>query len=187
MILGVAATLRGSARLAADSPVEAESDSRSYDVPATVDEARARARMLHETIHGALQVVHRDFFDEENIHTIPSRSLEDVFFELQRCHGVSIRWIAVNAKALNVDHKPRDDFEKKAVRVLSSGKDEFESYEADDSEVSGRYRHVGSIRLASQCLKCHLPTRSSNEDRLAGLSISMKVDEDVSHAGTGNK
>jgi hypothetical protein len=183
----VTATLCNPLHLCADAPVEADSNPQSYDVPASVDEARARARMLHETIHGALQVVHRDFFDEENVHTIPSRSLEDVFIELERCYGVSIRWIAVNAKALNVDHKPRDDFEKKAVRALSSGKDEFESYEAGDSEDSGKYRHVGSIRLASQCLKCHLPTRSSNADRLAGLSIAMQVGEDLSTVDTGNK
>ncbi|MFV1995493.1 MAG: hypothetical protein ACC661_08650, partial [Verrucomicrobiales bacterium] len=52
--------------------------------PATVAEARGRARLLHETIHGALQVMHRDFFDPEDRHRIPSASLEDVFDELAR-------------------------------------------------------------------------------------------------------
>lgn len=51
-------------------------------VPATVAEARDRARLLHETIHGALQVMHRDYFRDDAKLTIPSKSLEDVFQEL---------------------------------------------------------------------------------------------------------
>lgn len=146
-----------------------ETQLRRYGPPATVQEARDRARILHETIHGALQVVHRDFFDEDDAHTLPSQSLEDVFLELQRSYGVSIRWISVNAKAMNVDHQPEDEFEKKAALALSQGKHEYEVYNA------GEYRHVGPIRMASQCLKCHVPNRTSTEDRIAGLSITMKV------------
>lgn len=40
----------------------AENEATVAESPATTSEARARARLLHETIHGALQVVHRDFF-----------------------------------------------------------------------------------------------------------------------------
>jgi len=76
-------------------------------VPATVQEARTRARMLHETIHGALQVMHRDFFDPTQRLSIPSRSLEDVFKELERLWQVNVHWLAVNAEPMNVDHKPR--------------------------------------------------------------------------------
>jgi hypothetical protein len=138
-------------------------------LPATVVEARTRARILHETIHGVLQVVHRDFFDPDQRRSIPSRSLEDVFKELERSWHVKVHWLAVNADAMNVDNKPRDDFEKEAVEALSSGKQEFEALEDDV------YRFVGSIRLASQCLKCHAPRRTSNEDRAAGLAITMTL------------
>jgi hypothetical protein len=138
-------------------------------LPKTVVEARTRARILHETIHGVLQVVHRDFFHADQRLSIPSRSLEDVFKELERSWRVKVHWLAVNADAMNVDNKPRDDFEKEAVRALSSGKQEFEAVEDDV------YRFVGSIRLASQCLKCHAPRRTSNEDRAAGLAITMTL------------
>jgi len=139
------------------------------NAPATVGEARIRARILHETIHGALQVVHRDFFREDEGLTIPSRSLEDVFRELTRSHDVQVRWLAVDTDAMNVDHNPKTDFEKAAVKALTAGKDEFEIQEA------GAYRHVGRIRLSSQCLKCHLPQRTSTDDRAAGLMISMPL------------
>ena len=161
--------------LCAEPPAESPAPSQNVGSTPTVDEARDRARILHETIHGALQVVHRDFFDEDAVRTLPSQSLEDVFLELERSFGVSIRWISVNAKAMNVDHEPRDEFEKKAAKALAAGKQEYESYEAGDADVPGEYRHAGKIRLASQCLKCHVPNRTSTEDRLAGLTIRMQA------------
>ena len=137
--------------------------------PTTAVEARVRARILHETVHGALQVIHRDFFEEEESRVIPSHSLEDVFKELERSQGIKVRWLAVNARAMNVDNEPRTEFEKQAVKALSAGKAEFE--QITDKE----YQFTGSIRLASQCLKCHLPMRKSNEARVAGLVISMPL------------
>ena len=140
------------------------------EVPApTVAEARARARLLHEAIHGALQVMHRDFFDADELHSLPSESLEDVFRELGRSFGVQVSWLAVNAKVMNVDHKPQDEFEEKAVEAIEAGKAEF------DLVIAGNYRHAGMIRLGNSCLKCHVPNRTSLEDRAAALVISMPV------------
>jgi hypothetical protein len=139
------------------------------NLPATVVEARSRARILHETLHGTLQVMHRDFFDPNQRLSIPSRSLEDVFKELERSWQVKLHWLVVNADAMNVDNKPRDDFEKDAAKALASGKPEFETVEGNV------YRFAGSIRLASQCLKCHVPRRTSTEDRTAGLVIRMPL------------
>ncbi len=139
------------------------------NLPTTVVEARGRARILHETLHGVLQVVHRDFFRDDQRLSIPSRSLEDVFKELAQSWQVKVHWLAVNADAMNVDNKPRDAFEQDAVTALASGKREFE---AVDGNV---YRFAGPIRLASQCLKCHVPRRTSTEDRVAGLVISMPL------------
>jgi len=138
-------------------------------LPETEIEARTRARMLHETIHGALQVMHRDFFDPDQRLSIPSRSLEDVFKELGQSWQVSVHWLVVNAEAMNVDNEPRDDFEREAAKQLASGKPE---YAVKDGNV---YRFAGAIRLASQCLKCHAPRRTSTEDRVAGLVISMPL------------
>lgn len=142
----------------------------SENAPRSVAEARDRARLLHETFHGALQVMHRDFFDDEDTRNIPSRSLEDVFAELARSQHVKLRWLAVNAEALNVDHKPSDEFEKRAVKALSAGEQEYEAVAGDV------YQYAGSIKLSSQCLKCHLPGRTSNKDRAAGLVITMPLE-----------
>lgn len=135
--------------------------------PATMEEARARATLLHETIRGSLQVMHRDFFDEEDTHAIPSRSLEDVFEELSKSYDVRVKWLIVDTDVVNVDHQPEGEFEKQAATDLAEGRPRVESLEGD------RYRYAGPIRLASQCLKCHVQNRTSTEDRTAGLLISM--------------
>lgn len=137
--------------------------------PISVNEARGRAKLLYEAMHGALQVMHRDLFDEEESHSIPSRSLEDVFKGVEHKHKVSLRWLVVNADAMNVDNNPRDDFEKQAVKALAKGAPFHELIEEE------RYRFAGPIRLSSTCLKCHVPRRTSLEDRMAGLAISIPV------------
>lgn len=139
------------------------------NVAHTVAEARGRARILHEALHGALQVMHRDFFREDEGLSIPSRSLEDVFKELARTYSVQLKWLAVDLAAMNQDNQAKTDFEKAAVRMLQSGKPEFESVTADE------YRFAGRIRLSATCLSCHASRRSSNDERSAGLVIIMPL------------
>jgi hypothetical protein len=52
------------------------------------------------------------FFDEEKRHDIPSSSLEDVFAELKKQWNVEVVWMAVNAKAMSIDHRPKGGFEQ---------------------------------------------------------------------------
>lgn len=158
---------------AGEAAKSSEGKAASADIlPASPREARIRSQLLHEMIHGALQVMHRDFFDEDESSTIPSRSLEDVFSEMEDRWQVEMHWLTVNAEPMNVDHDPRDEFEKQAVKALSAGETEFAAVEGD------RFRFVGTIRLGSQCLKCHVPNRTSLEDRAAGLVITMPIKVD---------
>lgn len=146
-----------------------EIDTCAVDSPSTIAEARSRARLLHETIHATLQVVHRDYFREDERLLIPSQSMEDVFVELARLHKVKLKWLVVNADAMNVDHKPQNEFERNAVKALSTGKKEFEFTQRDT------YQFAGTIRLSAQCLKCHVATRTNLKDRVAGLVITMPL------------
>ena len=135
-----------------------------------VAEARLRARLLHETIHGSLQVMHRDFFrDGGSRLPIPSESLEDVFSELEKTWRVKVRWLAVNAAALNAKHRPNPGFDELAVKAISGGSETFEA------SAGGVYQYAGKIDLGNQCLKCHVPQRTSLEDRKAAVVISMPL------------
>lgn len=133
----------------------------------TVAEARLRSQLLHEVVHGALQVMHRDFFKEEERSKIPSESLEDVFEEMEKTWRVKIRWLAVDAKAMNVDHRPEDAFERKAVAAITAGEEFVEAEEGD------LFRYAGVIPLGNRCLKCHVPDRTSLEERKAAVVITM--------------
>lgn len=158
--------LRGG--LLAVLPLLAISSARAED-NAAVAEAKVRAQLMHETIHGALQVMHRDFFREEDRSRIPSESLEGVFAELEKTWQVKVRWLAVNAKPMNIDHKPADAFERKAASKIAEGE---EMYDASEGET---YRYAGAITLGNACLKCHVPDRTSLEDRKAALVITMPL------------
>jgi hypothetical protein len=137
--------------------------------PLSVDEARERAELLHETIHATLHAVHRDFYREDEGLPIPAASLGKVFRALEEQQGVSLRWLAVDGEAMNVDHKARDEFERAAVKSIQDGPKPHESAEG------GVYRRAAAITLTSECLKCHVPNRKSTEDRSAGLIVSMRL------------
>jgi hypothetical protein len=138
----------------------------------SVEEARGRAELLHETIHATLQVVHRDFYHEDEGLPIPATSLGRVFRKVEERQNVKLRWLAVNADAMNVDHEPQDEFEKAAVEAMRAGQ---ESHEISENGV---YRRAGVITLSSECLKCHLPTRKSTANRAAGLVIAIPCDNE---------
>lgn len=160
---------------AEEAAIEAPKESEpAFLPPASVKEARSRAYLLHETIHDTLHVVHRDFFDADESIAIPSHSFEDVFEGMERSYGLKIRWIAVDTRAMNVDNKPATDFELRAVKKLTTGQKHFEEVDADS------YQFAGRIHLASQCLKCHVPSRSNNNARSAGLVILMPMSKPTS-------
>jgi len=132
-------------------------------------EAQGRARLLHEAFHATLQFVHHEYYRLNQKLTLPAATLERVFEEMESNQNVKLRWLAVNAQAMNVDHAPQDEFEKQAVTALSAGQNEFSRLEKDV------YRHAGAITLTSECLKCHAPTRTNNKDRAAALVITIPL------------
>jgi len=140
---------------------------------ASVGEARLRSRVMYDTIRGALQVMHRDFFLGDESHSLPSQSLQDVFDNLLDEHGIGVNWITVNADEMNTDHRPAGKAELDAVKQLRAGATTYESSEAN------AYHLVGAIRLSSQCLKCHVKHRKSLEPRMSGLHIRIPLKDGV--------
>lgn len=135
----------------------------------SVNEARGRARLLYKTVQAMLQVVHHEYYREDEKLPIPARTFQKVFRELADNQKVELRWLAVTGQAMNQDHNPRNDFEKLAVSAIASGSEEYELAE------NGVYRHVGVITLTAECLKCHVPNRTNVKNRAAGLVIAMPI------------
>ena len=85
-------------------------------------------------------------------------------------HGTKSRWIAVNAPAMNLEHKPKDGFEKRAAKELSK-KTRYEELD------NGIYYSARSITLIESCQKCHLSAlaQQSSGRRVAGLVVSLPL------------
>lgn len=135
----------------------------------SADEARGRAELLHDTLGDLLQVVHHEYYRLDEGLTLPAAAFKAVFAEVARKRKVELRWLAVNAPPMNVDHKADSEFEQQAVKALAAGAEHFERVE------NGVYRRAGRIMLESECLKCHVPNRRSTEARIAALVISLPI------------
>lgn len=155
-----------------DPPPGASAPAASRRAAVSAAEARGQADILHESLHVTLQTIHHEYFREDEKIAIPAVALENVFREVASRRNIEFRWLAVNTQAMNIDHEPQDDFEKEAVKAIAAGAEDFEKI---DGQV---YRRVGPIILQAECLKCHLPSRSSNKERLAGLSITIPIKAD---------
>lgn len=131
--------------------------------------ARRQAESLHEAMHATLRIVHHQYFREDEGLAIPAEILKGVFDEVEQHQGITLRWLVVDGQAMNTDHKPQDAFETAAVRALKQGAT------AHETVAEGVYRRAGAITLSNECLKCHIPRRSSNDDRTAGLLISIPL------------
>jgi hypothetical protein len=146
---------------------DVEAESHPAVARPSLDEARRQAKVLHTAMHSTLQTVHHRYYQADKGLPIPAAILKDVFAELEEEQQIKLRWLVVEGQAMNSDHKPQGSFENEAVKVLKSGKREFEQAE------NGIYRRAASITLTNQCLKCHVPDRKSTENRTAGLIIAI--------------
>lgn len=156
------------ALVAADPP----RDDAAAESPSSVSVAvaRDRAKLLHEVYTATLDVMHERYFHGERA-VVPARALEDVFVEVERKYNVQARWIAVNTKAMSLNHEPKGEFEKDAAAALAKGESEFERTE------KGEYRRAAPILLHAECVSCHTAffTQVPKTPRYAGLIIKLPV------------
>lgn len=169
----VIASINPTSTNAADEPasINKRSDSTKQVATSNLNEVRDRARLLHQTIHGLLQAVHHHYYREDEGLPLPSATFEEVFKKLADDWNIELHWMAVNGKAMRVSHRPQNQFEKDAVASLIKGATEYGKLDGDV------YLYVGAIRLSSSCLKCHVPSRKSLEDRIAALVIKMPINQ----------
>jgi hypothetical protein len=140
--------------------------------PAVV-KAREQAKLMHGIYASTLDVMHHYYFRTDRA-VLPARALEDVFADMQSQAKVKARWIAVNAKAMSVDHKPASAFEKDAARAIAAGKSEYEQV------ADGYYHRAGAIPLGAGCVNCHTGffAKDQKSPRFAGLVISVPLAKD---------
>ncbi|MEX1231571.1 MAG: DUF3365 domain-containing protein [Planctomycetaceae bacterium] len=136
----------------------------------SVDVARDRARTMHEVYAATLETMHHHYFHGDKA-AVPARAMEDTFYSIKHELKIEARWIAVNARAMSIDHEAETEFEKDAVRVLSSGKSAYENVD------KGFYRRAGTIPLHGGCIRCHSNVfgEPPKVAKFAGLVISVPI------------
>ena len=136
----------------------------------SVEVARDRAKLMHDIYSATLDAIHHRYFHREKA-VIPARAMEDIFAEMKLQSKSEARWIAVNLRAMSIDHEPETEFEKNAAREIASGKTEFETIE------DGYYRRAGVIPLTGGCISCHEGSfkEPSKLPKYAGLVISIPI------------
>lgn len=152
-------------------------ESESTSTNQGVESARERAKVLHEVLHSTLKVIHRRYFHEDRA-VIPARAMEDIFDDMKREGHFEARWIAVNLRAMGIDHEPADEFEKQAAAALKDGKSE---YEVVDHQT---YRRVAPIPLQNGCISCHEGglRSSGSKGKLAALVVTIPLVEKESES-----
>ena len=138
----------------------------------SVEEARERAKLLHNVYSSTLDVMHHRYFRSDHA-VLPARAMEDVFADLEKQSNIQARWISVNTTAMSIQHEPANEFEKKAASELASGKSAYEKVEG------GFLLRAAAIPLKGGCVGCHTkpsPTPDKTP-RFAGLVIRIPVKE----------
>lgn len=155
------------------APVIEEKDRVSVEV------ARDRAKLMHDIYAATLDVMHHRYFHREKS-VVPARAMEDVFDEMKLNSKSEARWIAVNLRAMSIDHEPETDFEKHAVREIVAGKSDVETIEG------GYLRRATVIPLHDGCISCHEGTfrQPTKTPKFAGLVISIPVAEETQAAAS---
>lgn len=153
-----------------DSGPESKDAKASRPAQDAIERARERADLMHEVYASTLDVMHHHFF-KPNHPVLPARALEDVFADMARKTKVEARWLAVNTKAMSIDHEAKSDFDRKAVAALSGGETSYEEI------AEGRLQRVRPIPLGGGCVSCHtgLFSRPTKAPRVAGLVVSVPL------------
>ena len=158
----------------ADPPAKpAAAPAEKHRVPLAV--ARDRAQLLHEVFADTLDVVHHHYFRRE-ASVLPARALDDVFARIAKRSDARVRWISVNAPAMNIDHEPGTPFEKQAAKELAAGKAEYSRVE------DGHFLRAAPIPLGAGCVRCHTKFApvAVKQPLLAGLIVAIPIQNEPS-------
>jgi hypothetical protein len=184
MMVGTAGVLCMAVALCAEPSAGPSGNSKGNDASGSdskVDEtvrvsvvvARDRAKIMHDIYAATLDMLHHRYFQRDRA-ILPARAMEDVFAEIKKQSKVEAQWISVNTKAMNIDHEPKSEFEKKAATEIAAGKSAIEVVEG------GYYRRARVIPLAGGCISCHVGffQDATKTAKFAGLVISVPVISD---------
>ena len=142
------------------------------NVPQSSDAVRGRLRGLAKVYLSTLEVMHHRYFHGQRA-MVPARAMEDVFADVERELDIHAHWIAVNTKAMSLNHEPKTEFDKQAAAAIAEGKPEWAA------TIDGTFHLAVPVPLTSSCINCHagMFREPPNKKSFAGLILRMPLDE----------
>jgi hypothetical protein len=114
-----------------------------------VEEARRKVAMLNDAYQILVQEIHAWYPNKTGqpiVAAVPVRDLQEV---MTRKGWPASRFLGVTGPVMNPDHRPKDDFERKAVAAIRAGKDRYEEITPE------RLRVATVVPLEGGCFTCH--------------------------------
>ncbi len=136
--------------------------------PATgvsVEEARRTVELLNDVYQVSLQEIHRRFPIGGGQPIVAALVIRDIQKRVSNRRGVQSRFLAVDTRAMNLDHAAKDAFERRAVEKLAAGARRWEVVE------NGQLRVATVVPLGGTCFPCH----STAKGDMGRAAISWKV------------
>jgi hypothetical protein len=130
----------------------------------TPEEARRAVAILDDAYNLILHEVH-DTYTTKPGRPVAASLVKDLQKTMTAKGWPSSHFLAVNALIMNPDHRARDEWERRAVSEMKSGKP------AVIEEKPGEYRAATMISLRGGCTSCHW----SQDSMGARAAIAWKV------------
>lgn len=115
----------------------------------SLDEARRSVELLNDVYQVTLQEIHRRFPVDSGQPVVAALVIRDIQKRVSSRSGLQSRFLAVDLRAMNPDHAPKDAFEREAAEKLGAGARRWEAVEG------GKLRVATVVPLGGTCFPCH--------------------------------
>ncbi|HWB00624.1 MAG TPA: DUF3365 domain-containing protein [Pirellulales bacterium] len=132
----------------------AQADDKSSEVPKeVVDRARREVKLLDDIYKTAIVLVTKHYVDEKS--DLPAGEAFKVLFHSMDEKGWhEVRLLDGSGEPINDDNKPRDDFERRAIKEMLAEKPYYEEIETRDGQSFLRATTPLPV-VMDKCVMCH--------------------------------
>jgi hypothetical protein len=151
----------------------AGSNAQTASANKSVEGARREVRLLDDVYKSAIVLITKNYVDEKS--SLPAGKAFKVLFKNMKDKGWhEVRLLDGLGEPLNDENKPRDDFERKAVKQIMAGKPYYEELATKDGKQYLRAATVLPMAM-EKCTMCH--DNFQGKKVVGALSYTLPLDE----------
>jgi hypothetical protein len=129
---------------------------RAADAPArdrAIERARREVKLLDDIYKTAIVLITKHYVEEDS--DLPAGEAFKVLFDSMKEKGWhEVRLLDALGQPLNDENRPRDEFERAAIKQVLAGKDYYEQIDTQDGK---RYLRAATVlpMVMEKCAMCH--------------------------------